>query len=129
MKTPGPVRNPDLQPLEPNIWSWTFEGGNTITMGPIPDDPDIADDLGEWIDQIGVSLAEAMTVPGTRITVDVTTLLEAWVAGGFAEKLSYQYRMTSKGQHLDGPPEIPVAVYGRGITAPWNAKAGPCIAN
>ena len=97
----GPVRNPDLQPLEPNTWSWTLEGGNIITMGRVPDDPDVDDDLGNWIDQVGGSLAEATAVPGTRISIDVTTLLGAWVAGGFAEKLSCTYRMTLRGQEVD----------------------------
>jgi len=113
-------------------WSWTFVGANRITMGPIPDAPEMDEDLEEWIDQIGSGLVLATSIPGKRISIDVSTLLNAWVAGGFAEKLPYTYRMTLKGQEVDAPPRVPIAVYGAGMTAPWTTEEGvdsPCPIN
>ena len=74
-------------------WSWTLVKAGSITMGSIPDDPEMDEDLEAWLDQIGAGLVLAVGVPGKRITIDATTLLDAWVAGGFAEKLPYGYRM------------------------------------
>jgi len=69
-------------------------------------------------------LTLAVGAPGKRIAIDATTLLNAWVAGGFAEKLPHQYRMTLKGQEVDAPPRVPIAVYGAGMTAPWTTEEG-----
>ena len=109
--------------MNDTCWSWTLVDANTITMGPIPDDPEMDEDLEDWLDQIGTSLTLAAAVPGKRIAIDATTLLDAWVAGGFAEKLPHQqYRMTLKGQEVDAPPRIPIIIHGAGMTAPWTTE-------
>jgi len=105
-------------------WSWTLVSAGTIDMGPIPDAPEMDEDLEEWIDEIGTELTLADAVPGKRISIDATTVLNAWVAAGFAEKLPYTYRMTEKGQEADAPPRVPIAVYGAGMTAAWTTEEG-----